>query len=283
VHLKSQTLYVAHTSNNSLDVIDCRQDKYLRSIPDLLGVAGVLVSNEKDKVFTSNRGENTVGIFNHGKEKGLEKIKVGGRPNGLAFDYSRDTLLAANVPKLDSKDQITVSIVDVARGTMTADVAVSGRTRWAVFDPITERFYVNIADPSEIVILDAKDPDGLLGSYRIPAAGPHGLDLDPRGRRLFCACDEGRLYEIDLESEKVSKPSKLAGSPDVIFYNSALERLYVTVGNPAVIQVFDTKTMREIQTVQTEPGTHTIAFNKDLGKVYAFMPETHRASVYEET
>ncbi len=233
-------------------------------------------------VFTSNRGESTVSAFNHGKDQCLQKIRVGGRPNGLAFDYTRNTLLAANVPKPDSRDRVTVSIVDVASGTMTADVAVSGRTRWAVFDPNAERFYVNIADPSEIAILDAEDSDGLLGSYQIPAAGPHGLDLDERGRRLFCACDEGRLYEIDLESEKVSEPSKLAGPPDVIFYNSQLDCLYVAIGDPTVIQVFDTKTMREIQTVQTEPGTHTIALNQDDGRVYAFMPETHRASVYEE-
>ena len=274
---------MAHTSNDSLDVIDCKQDKYLRSVPNLAGVAGALVSNEKDMVFTSNRGENTVGVFNHGNDRSLHKIKVGGRPNGLAFDYSSNMLLAANVPRPESRDDVTVSIVDVAKKIMTADVAVPGRTRWAVFDPDTERFYVNIADPSEIVMVDSKDPDGLVGSYRIPSAGPHGLDLDRLGRRLFCACDAGHLYKIDLESKKISDPSKLAGPPDVIFYNPKLDHLYVTIVDPAVIQVFDTKTMREIQTVMTEPGTHTIAFNQHTGKVYAFMPESHRASVYEET
>jgi len=241
-----------------------------------------LVSNETDMVFTSNRGDNTVGVFNHGKEQSLHKIKVGGRPNGLAYDPSRNSLLAANVPRPNGQDPITVSIVDVAQRIMIADVQVPGRTRWAVFDPKKEQFYVNIAGPSEIAVLDAKDPDGLAGSYRIPAAGPHGLDLDQQGRRLFCACDEGRLYEIDIESEKVSESSKLAGSPDVIFYNSKLNHLYVTIGDPAVIQVFDTNTMREIQTVPTEAGTHTIAFNQKSGKVYAFMPETHRATIYEE-
>lgn len=248
-----------------------------------MGVAGALVSNEKDKVFTSNRGENRVGVFNHGKDRSLEKIKVGGRPNGLAFDPLRNNLLAANVPKPDSQDPVTVSIVDVAQRMMIADVTVPGRTRWAVFDPDGEKFYVNIADPGEIAIIDAEDPDGLAGSYLIPAKGPHGLDLDRRGRRLFCACDEGRLYQIDLESKKVSKSSKLAGTPDVIFFNPDLEHLYVTIGDPGVIEVFDTKSMQVIQTVATESGTHTIAFNLDLGKVYAFMPETHRAAVYQDS
>ena len=139
-----------------------------------------------------------------------------------------------------------MSIVDVARKIMTADVPVPGRTRWAVFDPDIRRFYVNIADPSEIAMIDSEDPDGLVGSYGIPSAGPHDLDLDRFGRRLFCACDEGRLYEIDLDSGKISKPSKLAGPPDVIFYNPKLDHLYVTICDPAGVQVFDTGTMREI-------------------------------------
>jgi DNA-binding beta-propeller fold protein YncE len=233
-------------------------------------------------VFTSNRGENTVGVFNHGKENGLHKIRVGGRPNGLAFDSSRNNLLAANVPKPGSEDPVTVSIVDMSKRIMTADVTVPGRTRWAVFDPETELFYVNIANPGEIVVIDATDPDGFAEAYHIPAVGPHGLDLDSRQRRLFCACDEGHLYTVGLESKKVSEPSKLAGPPDVIFYNADLDHLYVAIGDPPVIQVFDTKSMKEIQTVKTERGTHTIALNQDRGKVYAFMPETHRAAVYHD-
>jgi hypothetical protein len=53
-------------------------------------------------------------------------IKVGGRPNGLAFDASRNSLLAANVPKPNSQDPTTVSIVDVAQ-LMTADVTVPSK------------------------------------------------------------------------------------------------------------------------------------------------------------
>ena len=59
VHCASGRLYVAHTANDALDVIDCVHDRYLRSIPNLTGVAGALVSDEQDLVFTSNRGENT--------------------------------------------------------------------------------------------------------------------------------------------------------------------------------------------------------------------------------
>src|SRR5579859_7394065 len=96
VHQKTNWLYVAHTSNDALDVIDCAHDTYLHSVPDLKAVAGALVSDERDLVFTSNRGENTVGIFAPENDMRVAKIGVGVRPNGLSYDPKRNLLLAAN-------------------------------------------------------------------------------------------------------------------------------------------------------------------------------------------
>src|SRR5882672_7940634 len=62
VHLPTGRVYVAHTANDAVDVIDIEARKHVASIPGLSAVAGALVA-EPDLVFTSNRGENTVGIF----------------------------------------------------------------------------------------------------------------------------------------------------------------------------------------------------------------------------
>ena len=273
---------MAHTANNAVDLIDSRRDQFLRSIPGLTGVAGVLVSDEKNLVFTSNRGEETIGVFEQGKEASVEKVKVGGRPNGLAFDPSRETLLAANVPRPDDAGPVTVSIVDVKQRAMVGDLRVPGRTRWTVFDPETDRFYVNIAEPAQITIVETKERASIVGRYPIPAVGPHGLDIDHKGRQLFCASDDAHLFRVDLESGKVSKAGDLAGAPDVIFFNPRLDHLYVAIGSPGVIQVFDTERLKEVQRVSTEPGTHTIAFNHETSKVYALFPESHRASIYAD-
>ena len=280
VHEKSGTLYVAHTANDAVDIIDCEEDRYLRSIHGLTGVAGVLVSNDHDLVFTSNRGEKTVGFFPHGNEDKLVKISVGGFPNGLAYDPSKGHLLAANVSKVDDPNPVTISINDVKTRSMISDIPVPGRTRWTVFDPESDQFYVNISKPSQIIAVSSTDPKRIMSSYNIPATGPHGLDIDLANRRLFCACDQGQLFTIDLRLGGVSKAADLAGQPDVVFYNSTLNHLYVAIGDPGLIQVFDTRTMRLIQTVMTEPGTHTIGFSQTRNKVYAFMPGTNRTGIY---
>jgi hypothetical protein len=89
IHQRTRRLYVAHTANDAVDIIDCEREVFIRSIDGLKGVVGVLVSDEIDCAFTSNRGEDTVGMFRPGAEDALAKVPVGVRPNGLAFDPRR--------------------------------------------------------------------------------------------------------------------------------------------------------------------------------------------------
>ena len=67
-----------------------------------------------------------------------------------------------------------------------------------------------------------------------------------------------------------------------IFFNAALRHLYVAIGDPGVIEIFDTESMRRIESVATERGAHTIGYDAIRDIVYAFLPETHRAAVYRD-
>lgn len=273
---------MAHTVNNTLEVIDCASDHFLHSIPGLTVIAGVLVSEERNLVFTSNRGENTVGVFAPDNERELTKVPVGIRPNGLSFDPRRGLLMAANVGSPDLPGSFTLSIIDIERREMIASIPVPGRTRWTVFDPGADAFYVNIADPAQIVVVEAAHPDRVVRTLTIPSAGPHGLDLDPEKHILFCACDSGKLFTISPHTGEILHTADLSGTPDVIFFSPALKHLYVAVGDPGVIDVFDTETLTRLETVPTEKGAHTLAFDAARNKVYAFLPQTQRAQVFAD-
>src|SRR5215211_1418816 len=280
VHAGRSQLYVAHTCNDTVDVIDCANDRYLHSIPNLTGIAGTLVSDEHDLIFTSNRGEDTVSLFSPDDEAGAAKINVGIRPNGLAFDPKRNLLLAANVGNPEIPNSFTVSIVDVEHKEMIHSIPVPGRTRWTLFDSASNCFYVNIADPFQIVVVQSANPTRITRSIEIPAKGPHGLDFDPATNRLFCACDAGKLFALDASSGKILLEAELRGEPDVIFFNAARKHLYVAVGDPGVIDLFETDSLKLIDTISTEKGAHTLGFDVTRNKVYAFLPESHRASIY---
>lgn len=281
VHAPTGRIYVAHTANDAVDVIDIRSEKYLHSIPGLTAVAGALVAESPELLFTSNRGENTVAVFPPIDRPTVEKIAVGIRPNGVAYDPRRGRLLVAHVGDPAIAGSHTVSVVDARARRRIADLPVAGRTRWTIYDPVADAFHVNIADPPQIVVIDAETPM-VRRVVTIPSAGPHGLDLDVRRRRLFCACDAGVLLEIDADDGKVLAREPIAGVPDVVFFNEIRSRLYVAIGEPGLIEVFGTTPLRRQETIATEIGAHTLSFDAARDIVCAFLPDSHRAAVYRD-
>jgi DNA-binding beta-propeller fold protein YncE len=275
-------VYVAHTANDAIDIIDIEARKYVGSVGGLPAVAGALVSASPEAIFTSNRGENTVGMFGPDDAGPVAKVAVGVRPNGLAYDPGRRRLLAAHVGDPAVPGSCTVSVIDVAARKRITDIPVAGRTRWTVYDPVADVFHVNIADPPQIVVIAAGDPPGIRRVVSSPQAGPHGLDIDVERRRLFCACDAAMFLEVDADSGSVLAAEPIAGVPDVVFCNPALRRVYVAIGDPGVIEVFDTTPFRRRETVTTEAGAHTLSFDATRNIACAFLPGSHRAVVYRD-
>jgi DNA-binding beta-propeller fold protein YncE len=281
VHAASGHVYVAHTANDAVDVFDPVGRRYLFSVPGLPGVAGALVSDEGGLIFSSNRSANTIGVFASGPNPKVRIIDVGHGPNGLAYDPGRQIVLAANIGDPAVPGSHTLSMIDLAQGARRTEIAVRGSTRWTVFDPGPELFYVNITQSAEIVVVDPRQPDRFARTLAVPHAGPHGLDLDGATGRLFCACDAGVLVTLDARSGKVLDEKPLSGRPDVVFFNRQRQQLYVAIGDPGVIDVFATSPVQKLATVETEPGAHTTALSPDGDRLYAFLPRTHRAAIYE--
>ena len=274
-------LYVAHTATNAIDVIDCPSNTYLRSLPDLSGVAGVLIDSESDLLFSSDRGAARVSVFRCSDEQLLGQPEVGPHPNGLAYDRERRHLYSFNLGDPPGTD-CTASVVSLDERRVVRTIALSGRPRWAVFDPSSDSVYVNIQSPAVISVIDAAV---LMESGRIDvgAEGPHGLAL--AGSRLFCAADGGDLVVVEwfLGVPRVVKRMPLRGAPDVVMHDERRKLLFVAIGSPGVVMTFDTDRLEEVATVETEEGAHTIGWDQTSGHLYAFAPKRGGALVFRET
>src|SRR5260370_30034536 len=149
VHEPTGRVYVAHTANDAVDIIDVEAQRWVSSISRLKAVAGALVV-DPGLVITSNRGENSVGIIQIERDH-VEMVAVGVPPNGRAYHPGRHRLLAAHVGDPAVPGSCTVSIVDVRSPKRVADLPVAGRTRWTADDPVADAFHVNIAAPPQRV------------------------------------------------------------------------------------------------------------------------------------
>jgi DNA-binding beta-propeller fold protein YncE len=276
-------LYVANTGADRLDVLDCKSGAYLRSIAGFPAVAGVLIDSANDLLFTSDRAAARVSILRASDETMLGQVAVDPRPNGLAFDPNARNLYSFNLGE-PAGTNCTASVVSVDARRVVATLRLPGRPRWAVFDRESRCVYANISDPALIVVIDAHSP-AISRTITVPAAGPHGLALvDGRGgSSLWCAADGGQLVVIDPRSGGSSASLALPGVPDVVMHDQDLGRVYVAVGSPGTVTVFDTRSARELQTITTEEGAHTIGWDPATRRLFVFQPKTCGVGIYEET
>jgi DNA-binding beta-propeller fold protein YncE len=271
-------MYVAHTGADRVDVLDIRARTFLRSLPELPGVAGVLIDEQHDLLFTSDRGAARVSAFRCSDEQLLGQVKVGPHPNGLAYDRQRRRLYSFNLGE-PVGENCTASVVGLDTMRVIHELALPGRPRWAVYDEKRHRVYANIREPAEILAIDCERLV-IDSALAVPAGGPHGLWLD-RGR-LFCAADGGSLAVLDRDSGELLASLSLPGVPDVVIHDPELARLYVAIGEPGVVCSFDSDRLEPLETVATEAGAHTIGWDPDGRCLYAFCPASSGALVFEE-
>ena len=87
VHRQRRRIYVAHTGADRIEVLDCNARTYLHALPvELPGVAGVLIDEQQELLFSSDRGAARVSVFRCSDEQLLGQVEVGPHPNGLAYD-----------------------------------------------------------------------------------------------------------------------------------------------------------------------------------------------------
>ncbi len=280
VYRGADRLYVAHTANDGVEVIDLGGRRHEATLDGFPGVAGAAVCEQRELLVATCRNEGTVALATLDDPATIQRIRVGPRPNGLALGTGTGCALAASIGG-DSTGP-SLAIIELDRGAVLATTPVPGRPRWTLYDEGAGAFYVNIAAPAQILVVSDAPPFDILRSIAIPAPGPHGLDLDQRRGLLHCACDGGTVVTIEATSGRVVAQVPIAGGPDVVFFNPRRDRLYVAIGEPGVLQSIDTSVGRVVETIATEKGAHTCGFDAEREHIYALLPGAHAAVILGE-
>jgi DNA-binding beta-propeller fold protein YncE len=272
VHCPSGRVFVAHTQAGTVEVLDGVQGTHLATIAGCAEASGVLVAQEANLVFAAAHGAGKVFVIDADHLSVLREIAVDPRPNRLAWDATHQQLLAADV------QTNTVRLVTAAGETL-AVTALPGRPRWCVFDAVHRQFLVNIREPACVQVLAAETAAPII-RWEVDGLGPHGLDLDASHNQAFVACDGGQFVALDLASGQETGRTPLVGPPDAIWCNPQLGQVYVASGQPGMIEVVDVTATQVIQTLSTEAGAHTTAFDPERQWLYVFLPASCRADVY---
>ncbi|MGI8855502.1 MAG: YncE family protein [Thermomicrobiales bacterium] len=89
----TQRVFVAHTGAITLDVLDHREGRHLRTLPDFPEAAMVVVGN--GLVLVTNRGSASLAIVDSATLERRATIPVSPRPNGVAIAPAKGLTVVA--------------------------------------------------------------------------------------------------------------------------------------------------------------------------------------------
>lgn len=272
---KTRRVFVAHTGRDRIEVIDHDAGKHLATLAGFTEAAGVVADD--GVVLVTNRGAASMAVVDAQSLQTRAVFKTGPKPNGVAIAARRSFAIAANIGDDSERPKLHVISLD---GLQQYAVELLGAPRWCVTDADAKRVFLAIREPSMVMV--AQLPELVhIAHWKVRAGGAHGLEIDHQRGRLYVACDDKVLTELDIGSGKISNEWPIAGAPDVTFVNPVTGLVHVAIGSPGLVESVDPRTGKSIQTM-TGPGAHTTAIVAP-DRLYVFSPSHGAALVFADT
>lgn len=258
----TRRIFVAHTARDSVEVIDHDAGTHVATLRGFPGAAGVVA--DEGSILVTNRGAATL-VWLDARSLRIEAVfKTGARPNG-AIVAKQGLGIVASIGDDTEGPKLQI----ISRDGTHYSTDLPGRPRWCVTDAAAERVFLAIRDPSMVRV--ARLPELRdVEHWKLPSDGAHGVDIDRQRSRLYVACDDGALVEVDIGAGATSNQWPIAGAPDVTFFNPTTGLVHVAIGEPGLVQTIDPRNGSSTTTM-TAAGAHTTALVAP-NRLYVFSP-----------
>jgi YVTN family beta-propeller protein len=265
VDSEAHRLYIAHQTR--VDVVDINTGKVIGAVQGLTRTHGVVISPDGKTGFVSDGGANNVVVFDPSNFATLATIPAGTNPDGMVYERATNTLWAFNGTSKNA------TIIDATRRAVVGTTALPGKPEFPTTDD-KGTVFVNIEDKNEIIRLDA-NTKSVTATW--PLAGcesPSGMAIDLTGRRLFSVCDGKKMAVTDANSGKVIATPTIGDSPDAAGYDAAHKLAFSSNGD-GTLTIIDASnsSFNVLQTLKTQRGARTMAFDPATGRVYLTAAE----------
>ncbi len=253
--MPSSLAYITNQGDNTVSVIDIKQNIVIDTIKVGKAPVGVAVSAKLNRVFISNVESNDISVIDPESNQVIENIALPGSPVGLALAPDNNTLYVAD---WFSDRIIAINIADYSQ---RREVIVAKAPAGLVVSADSKTLYVAARDSNEVVAIDT---ESLTIAKRI-AVGTHPFGL---------SINKDMLYVVNVYDNTVSAINtqtwaqtkiKVGEHPYCAIPSDDNKTLYVTNTQDDTVSVIDLSTHTQIALIDvgmTPEGISYDAANK---------------------
>lgn len=268
-------LFISALGNHSVEVLDARGLKRIRTITDLAEPQGVYYDASTNRLFVASAGDGTVKTFDGSVFRLLQTAKFSSDADNLRYD-ARDRRV------LVGYGEGALAFLD-PDGKKESEISMDAHPESFQLEKKGNRAFVNVPDRREIEVLDLVKKTVLAHWPVTAAASNFPMALDENHGRLFVGCRApARLLVIDTASGKVTDSTAIVGDTDDLFFDTARNRVYV-IGGEGLVDVLEERSGRYIRVARlaTAAGARTGLFVPEWGELFVAAPHrgSHQAEV----
>jgi hypothetical protein len=221
-----------------------------------------------DRLYIAATGNHSVEVLDLGTGKVVESVSALGKPHGLFWNPSTNSIYAADGSQGDLK---------IFTGTplrQSKAIKLSDDADDMVFDAKTGLLYVghgggDAANPGSIAVIDTAT-NSLLGNLPV-TTHPEGLEIDNATDRIFVnVADAAQIAVIDGATHKQSATWKLTRAKDNVplAYDEEHQVLFVACRTPSRLLVLDGNSGKELADLPSDSGADDLYYDAELHRVY---------------
>jgi len=259
-------LLSAHLGPGILYVIDVQTNKVVKAIPGVPGITGLEYVPGVRKVYTSDWGEEKIGVVSLNSMSVIKRLATAAKPNGTTY--------AAGFHKVYVADTLgkAVAVVDVAKDETIKTLSFKSETGMPQYDSVAKRVYVNLRNTNEVAEIDPAT-DTVVGVYPVEGCRyNHGMAVDSEHHRAFLLCNGTKTLTIfALDTHKALAHLPLPQGADVVKFDPGLGRIYAACssGFMSVFQADDMNHYRKLEDFPVQRMVHSLAVDTATHRVYA--------------
>jgi DNA-binding beta-propeller fold protein YncE len=269
-------LFVAATGNHSVEVVSVKTGKRIETIAGLGKPHGLAWVADQGKLFVADGSLAALKVYTGSPLKEVATLALSDDADDMVYDAQTGLLYvghggsSAAVPG-------RIAVVNTRDNSLVQNLPVSAHPEALEIDPDGKRVFANIADSSEIVVIDAAS-HSIKATWKLSRASDNvPVAFDAEDHALLVGCRKpARSVSVDAGTGAEVSDLPSATGADDLFYEAQRHRAYLISGSGAVdiYQVAPDKSLKALDTIKTGPGAKTGLLVPSLKALFVAVPAT---------
>jgi DNA-binding beta-propeller fold protein YncE len=278
VDVKGKRLFVAGLENGTLEVVDLRSGKWVRSLRGFKKPQGALYVEELNKLFVASGDDAMLRVFRGDTLDLLDSIQLEPGPNRVIYEPHAKLVYVGYGGNDAGKDYGEVGVIDARYDKHIGDIKVAAHPSELLLNKSGTTLFVFISIANQLQVVDTNKRQ-VVSTWKVSSEHPGDAAFDESHSRLMIGTrSPPEMIVMDSQSSKEVAHLPTAEGMDGVYFDNKRKRIYVSggrelpIGFAYVYQQKDADHYDIVGKIPTRAGAGTSFWSPDLNRYFVAAP-----------